>query len=141
MRLSDAIALGRTLTKQVTANLFYDNGCACARGMACLAVGKEAQAGKIEKEIWPWLNNRFEEPCQCGEGCGKSEYTQYYQAWGIINHLMFHVVGCKDNRPFPQTWTLDELIDWVRSVEPPEPEVAGEESIVALVAQEVPDGN
>jgi hypothetical protein len=120
MRFSDAVAIGRVLAKP-TSDYFQSEsrGCACARGMACLAIGikgnTEARLGSLEK--WPWLEDFFVHPCY-----GKCEdiRVEKYLGFGIINHLMFHVTGTKFDRPFPQTWTLDQLIDWARSVEPNE---------------------
>ena len=71
MRLSDAIALGRTLAKP-TSSYFLNDGCACARGMACLAIGKKEDVDVSIESLnnWPWLENEFAHPCH-----GKCEYT------------------------------------------------------------------
>ena len=137
MRLSDAIALGRTLVTKPIAHYFYDpsTNCACARGMACLAVGATGGIGDVEKTIWPWLANNIVDPCQCKNYFSwRKESDVYGPVYSAINHLMYHVVGVRDGKPFPQTWTLDQLIDWVRSVEPNE-ETEAQEPISNTVAE------
>jgi hypothetical protein len=130
MRLSDAIVLGRTLANGPVSHIFYDpfTNCACARGMACLAIGRQEEAGHAEREVWKWVNREgFALPCGCGMG------PTY--AWSVINHLMCHVTGMRDGREFPATWTIDQLIDWVRSVEPQEAEAPP--SVPEAVAESV----
>src|SRR5207248_7167494 len=62
-------------------------------------------------------------PCGCekgtmimGSGCGGTFYSGSMVVVNAIVHLFnYHVMTKKD-------WTMDQLIDWVRSVEPPDPE-------------------
>lgn len=112
MKLSDAIALGRVLVKPKANFLVDGEGSGCALGMALTAVGKKIEMPSFleEPEIeWPWLKKvcgyHF---CSCFYG------VSYSQA---IAHIFDgHVMKSMALEP----WTLDRLIDWVRSVEPKE---------------------
>lgn len=103
MRLSDAIATGRTLVTNCVAGGSTrekaEPGDGCVLDMAALAVGK--CNWQWAKEIWPWLRN-----LSLSTGCDyESEiYTRFDQ------DVMAR-----------GTLTLDQLIDYVRSVEPAEP--------------------
>jgi hypothetical protein len=126
MRLSDAIAVGRVLIQHPSA----DNYCNCALGMGLAAVGKCKPHPRLAYDAimreWPWL----------GEGVKSPDWMKRYgyetmQAEFTISHaydmVQFGVL------------TLDQLIDWVRSVEPAEPEevaTVADEKIVPLVLTE-----
>ena len=109
MRLSDAIALGRTLVNPMRGFLLDDakkNG--CALGMGLMGCGSEK---RNVAEEWPWTANWADSfPCGCArtDSMGK-----------VIAHIFDEHVCDK-----PQSWTLDQLIDWVRSVEPAEIEIS-----------------
>lgn len=121
MKLSDAINLGSSLIKPLAGqflNEASDSG--CAFGMAYVASGRGAL---VCQNAWPWIENVFRLPLPCG--CN----TSHKLMWGgcsymdipspglsnVIVHLFnYHVMTSKD-------WTLERLIDWVRSVEPAEP--------------------
>jgi hypothetical protein len=129
MRLSTAIALGRTVIEQTDPHSF----CGCALAMGLLGVGKEpcvadlkqpfsikaAQASLVWRQtqciVWPWLNeNRpFPEGLLSTNGVAASCELP---ALNLVSDLFFAVERKKI--------TLDQLIDWVRSVEPPELEEA-----------------
>lgn len=115
MRFSDAIALGRTMIQPCPLAVFGDRNNGCAQGMAIAAVGGYDRwtAGYTSRDFWPWTIKHEEIPCACQSRGGYGENTL-----GVVAHLFDkHVFGDK-------TWTLDQLIDWVRSIEPPEPEEA-----------------
>lgn len=107
MKLSDAIALGRTLKspRAYTLGIGEDGGCAIGMGLAAV---DEHGSWPAVMTRWPWLTNQRELPCGCNEGVGCS-------ASAIVHVFDFHVYEKCD-------WTLDQLIDWVRSVEPAEAE-------------------
>lgn len=116
MRLSDAIALGRTLITPRGGSL--GNGVSgCALGMGLMAKGIVAKDEKLltEPEMnWPWITKYMEFPCAC------SSKGMKLRAVDTIVHIFdSHITSdhCTD-------WTLDNLIDWVRSVEPAETEPA-----------------
>jgi len=115
MRLSEAILLGSTLLRPVAGDLELpsDRG---ALGMAERAVG----AGW---SYWPWLlTMRVATPCRC-------PFQPLPAAW-VVTHLF----GCHVAEEFldsfrnrgwvrsDERWTLEQLVDWVRSVEPAEAE-------------------
>ena len=113
MRLSDAIAMGRMLAKPCPGAYIRSGPEACALGMAALAAINLPHVRITSTEIlaeWPWLRIVLPIPCECG-----GETSVRY----IIEHLFDdHVIdrhGCN-------VWTLDQLIDWIRSVEPAEAE-------------------
>lgn len=141
MRLSDAIALGRTLANGITADIFIhsQSGCACAIGMAQLASGRDSHSEKWVFASWAWLNERKV------WGCPSCDCQYYCDGIDAISHVMGHVKGtteiltlvpafghCEENL------SLDQLIDWVRSIEPPEIEQSEPQQVAALEMAEVP---
>lgn len=112
MQLSEMIALGRTLCLSVPGTQDDYHGGGCALGMAARAMDKRSfDGGYALTEL-----NCAEvllivvRPCSCLVDLG----FWNNKLGGIIAHLFnMHVHGDK-------TWTLDQLIDWVRSVEPAE---------------------
>lgn len=110
MLLSDAIATGRTLVVRCVAGgstrQKAQPGDGCVLDMAALAVGKRLWTDA--KEIWPWLSLQYE-----------PESTTYESA----------IYGRFDVDVQKGLLTLDQLIDWVRSVEPAEPEPQSEPTI------------
>lgn len=107
MRLSDAIATGRCLVTDMKNNDLSK----CALGMACLASGIPLFIGNVSNyaavmDAWPWLSNVQKCPA-CKLEIGGTQ---------VIWHLFdVHVIFKQDG-----ILTLDQLIDWVRSVEPAE---------------------
>jgi len=109
MRLSDAIATGRVLVPQLEQGEMRG----CALGMALLAVGRNAAeihllGYEYVVETWPWLKSA---PAHCSS----CEYwnTTMHGAAKVWLPFDTHVMSDK-------TMTLDQLIDWVRSIEPQE---------------------
>lgn len=103
MRLSDAIALGRTLMCPHGGGSTRSDarpGDGCVLDMAVVAVrghGNWQQAGNI----WPWLGDGIDPDCR-----------------------MYDVTAKFDCDVMAGLMTLDQLIDWVRSIEPAEPNEA-----------------
>lgn len=138
MRLSDAIATGRMLVRSLPGVILTDGDRGCAIGMAIVAAGKVefTSSDNCLGGIWPWTNVCPPDdlyPCGCGSvSVGFPVEAEWNFAGSVIAHLFdFHVEWDKQPR-----WTLDQLIDWVRSVEPSEPELQ-QEAVpeVAAVAQ------
>lgn len=104
MRLSDAIALGQHLIKRDPTTVLRD-GCGCAIGMGLAAIGKtDARADYIVDHFpWVWKNNAF-----------------------VEISMMFSKV-CQG------LMTLDQLIDRVREMEPPELEESRQEEVEPIV--------
>lgn len=105
MKLSEAILLGdslRTRSQHVYIDHTTNPPCGCAIGGATLAMG---MAGKRDHEVlWPWL-------CECYTM--KPRYNSYAE---VIGFGAADVLGFAD--VCSGTCTLEELADWVRSVEP-----------------------
>ena len=147
MLLSIAIATGRFMVNpkdNVLVTHREDEG--CALGMAGLAAGlsawdmrtpefsfcgkkfKAEENYEVIEELWPWLCKQAPTTFPCGCQYPTDEYVKD----DVIIHLFdLHVFGEKD-------WTLDQLIDWVRSVEPQETEASP--SPVEAVGHEVNAG-
>lgn len=108
MQLSESMGMGRVLLKPRPFLLLTDDGTGgCALGMAGKATGTQCTFDGIA-ERWPWLVDVFKTP-QCPV-C-QEPYVAYFI---LIGHIFdHHVMVQKD-------WNFDQLIDWVRSVEPPE---------------------
>jgi hypothetical protein len=101
MRLSEAMALGRIVAKLNKNDCTLYEGSGCAMGVALVAAGFPHNAGcrYDVKQYFPWVNDaRYE------------EITALYQS--VVKGEM----------------TFDQLIDWVRFVEPqPAPETLSAE--------------
>lgn len=109
MRLSEAINLGRSLIKHGNGSRTLSRGEGCACGMGLAAVGESIGSKDTMAKHWPWVTGDI---------------------WWAISD--------KYNSVFGGTETLDQLIDWVRSIEPAEeetplssPEVARPETVRA----------
>lgn len=111
MRLSDAIGLGRTLVRVHRAGDIRG----CALGMSFLAIGgNPADVGPNFESIkaeWPWLKERRFDPLYSPNNSSANFIAYCKSVWLRFDDL---VMG--------GGMTLDQLIDWVRSVEPPEPD-------------------
>lgn len=108
--LSTSIALGRILVeKQQRCHLE-----GCALGMALIANSAAMSYEEIHK-LWPWAAEKKYDKCPCECLCGSFHFT----AADIIMHLFdSHVRG---NPNLYKVWTLEQLIDFVASIEPPLP--------------------
>jgi hypothetical protein len=116
--LSEAIALGRHLCRARALPNDPTNGTGCALTMAVLASGRTPKGADalfnvwhLAEKVWPWLRTSH---CGCPV-CGDVLQSSLYTVAHIFDLHVMHVwglhVGEKD-------YTLDQLIDWVRSVEP-----------------------
>jgi len=119
MRLSEAINLGSSVLKPIGAHIE-----GCAMGMALMAVDGKIVAKESAEAIrkhWEWATEMFlPSPCEC-----PSERT-VRPVSSVVMHLFdAHVMqgsgyeACIRREPWSK-WTLEQLVDWVRSVEPPE---------------------
>lgn len=117
MKISTAMALGRTMIRSLAGqHLTYDQSSGCAWGMVNVAAPTAYQE-MFERtrmlEVKP--------PCECtglvvGGGMRLISDCEIEFFGNAIVHLFNdHVMTKKD-------WTMDQLIDWVASVEPPDPE-------------------
>jgi hypothetical protein len=102
MKLSDAIVLGDTLKKRDDGYwLSTDKTCGCALGGAMLAIGK---GDEMIGEDWIF--------------CGRYPFTHW--PWLSWEHL--RVISGKFYSVCHGEMTFEELVDYVRSIEPPEVE-------------------
>ena len=136
MKLSDAMATGRVLLR-AHAGTFVAGDYGCALGMAYKASGLVA-ASKIVgytmndcHRAWPWtMQLPKTRPCGCDIGD--------YNLGQAITHLFdLHVMNPAE---WPaewnvKAWTLDQLIDWVRSVEPAEDVPSSDGALAATEAR------
>ena len=122
MKLSIAIQLGSMVMQPVPGIQDDGHGNGCAIGMGLRAEGMKPSVDKyqgIENETllaayqaWPWLLKRTIIPCNEHCSCSGDE-TTFGRA---ITHLFdVHVCNAKD-------WTFAQLIAFIQSVEPAEPE-------------------
>jgi hypothetical protein len=105
MYFYEAIALGRMAIKPITGMRQLNDPVigkfGCAIGMADYA------CGDIVEHIYPWVLGYEYLPCTCGKRDRIPHHTLYITAH-LFDH---HVYGDQD-------WTMEQLIDWVKSVDP-----------------------
>jgi len=118
MRISTGIALGSTMIKPLAGrHLNEDRSAGCAWGMVSMATPNEA-----DRLINEGMDIKIMLPCGCkgniiGSGLclvNRPDGTDTL-TMGIVHLFNDHVMTKKD-------WTMERLIDWVRTVEPADPE-------------------
>jgi hypothetical protein len=142
VKLSEAIQLGRTVIRPVSGIQDDGRGGGCAIGMGLKANGVQPSRRPVvdgdftspeEKETfeaaigaWPWLGATISIPCSYP--CILSGHPASY-ANAIAHIFGSHVFGKAD-------WTLNQLVEWIQSVEPAERESLdiANLDIVALLA-------
>ena len=111
MLFSDALLLGSTLLKPIPYYRRKGSDMGCAVGMAETAIGLDSRIFGAEDK-WSWLNTKLSvKLLPCGCNIAKIYLEEYI---GAIIHI-FNEHVCED-----KTWTLEQLVDWIRSVEPKE---------------------
>lgn len=120
MKLSEAILAGSTGIRAIAGTRYgFKEGSphGCALGMAEFSIGLFGHPVGAEGN-WEWLNQSYTAeffPCHCCPTLRGSTYSTV-----IAQTFNNHVMGRKD-------WTLEQLVDYVRSIEPAEetdPELA-----------------
>jgi hypothetical protein len=112
MRLSDAIALGRTMLSPCSGGSRHkvgaDRNQGCALEMALVAAGHDGIPWFDAQQVWPWLTASI--------------------SAGITGRFDVNVMASASFLEWKkeERLTLDQLIDYVRSIEPPEPEFVAE---------------
>jgi hypothetical protein len=122
MRLSEAILLGSATLTATPYRVMDGDGGGCALGMGFCAVGARTEWEAVamsRKGQWIWLKEPFTDsvPCGCPDDnawLGMARAIGKYDHRAVLAHI-FNEHVCGDN-----TWTLEQLVDWVRSVEPAE---------------------
>jgi len=138
MQLSDAMLLGSTQVKLIPGVLVNkDFSAACGIGAAAIAVGaswEDASVDMLAKDsrttgseyIWGWLLHSEKFPCQCfSHRSSQSDIAKF-----VISHIFdMHVFSRSD-------WTLEQLIAWIKTVEPAEnPEQLSTKTTEATAAE------
>lgn len=103
MRLSDEIMLGATLERHIAGQgPIREGDGGCALQLACLARGDQKKKWSLATfSAHPWTSQNRKCPA-----CVTTSTARY-----VIYHL-------NDQH----AWTIEQIADWVRSVEPAEPE-------------------
>lgn len=120
MRLSDRLALGRLLLKP-----WENNGAGFITGDGCaLQIVNVEHHGCVYGQFAWDEADKITAPLPCNCKVGDSVKVAGYR-FGVITQ---HLRGCEKivhlfnhHVVYRQDWTFDQLIDWVRSVEPEEP--------------------
>ncbi len=132
MRMAQAILLGSTMLKWVRGVIDSGDG-GCALGMA--------NAGGVDWSSQRWINQHLDAqlPCDCDTTkqimCGGAIMGWFDTRWTKLNTLVhlfnYHVMTTKD-------WTIEQLCDWVDSVDPAPREVPMEATVEEIIPHEVP---
>jgi hypothetical protein len=141
MKLSDAILLGSTMVAaEADGQYFPENQAGCALGMAAIAKGcrfhrvprgslplVDRRTMGVEGVLGNWVLALVARPCQCWRFFTPREMP----IKDIIAHLFDrHVMVRKD-------WTLDQLAEWVKTVEPDR--TVRQTAINDLAAESIPE--
>ncbi len=110
MRLSDAVMMGYSLIK-FNPTTFLTDGCGCLIGAGfAAATGRRDGFSDEMVRIWPWLKQEFATPDVLGV---MKNFAPVQEAKSIIGQM---AIGVSWNDQ-----TLEQAVDWIRSVEPPDP--------------------
>jgi hypothetical protein len=117
MRLSEQILLGRHLVEKPSASDL--NACALGMGMKAEGIATEHRGQPNYRGLvrrWPWLLDDYQEkPCRCITVLDVDDDIKSETYCAAIAHLFDrHIIGTAPS------WTLEQLVDYVRSVEPEE---------------------
>jgi hypothetical protein len=119
MRLSEAIALGSLTMEKWKAG--YLDG--CALGMAANAVGCQRDYDRLV-EKWPWIGGTQRmmlcpvSSCQhVGYGKNSDSVMNLPICTNVMACMIAHIF---DYHVMKNDWKLEQLVDWVRSIEPAE---------------------
>jgi hypothetical protein len=103
MRLSEALLLGSTLGE----TLKNDSYRSCLLGVACRAIGKENGGNDEVKTRWPWTE--------------EWKFTHPVMGLTMLIPLRYVLTRMCD-RVLDGTMSIDDVVAYVRSVEPSEPD-------------------
>jgi hypothetical protein len=130
VRLSEHVMLGSLLVIPWPRVLLTADNRGCAIGMASESMGGKGTTLEREtqiEEMYPWVKTYPKEaPCKCFGAIIPSYLV-------CIEHLF-------DSHVFPiyHPSKLEQLVDWIRSVEPPEPD---ETSEIAVTEYQMEDSH
>ena len=121
MRLSDAIALGRTLVDKPRGGSL--RGCALGMGLLAMSASLDYETAA---ELWPWMSTVDYHCEDCKKYAARGYDLTDIAGVKIFSAFDYHV----DAR---RNMNLDQFIDYVRSIEPFEKEI----SVDAIPVEEV----
>lgn len=110
MKLSEAIRLGATISKQICGQLMDSEGNTCAIGSALVACGAKEMMARRAYVLFPLLAQRVPIP-NVITGRYADVRNLNADVYSIITHLN-DVFG----------WTREQIADWVETVEAQHPE-------------------
>ena len=124
MRLSEAMMLGHTRYK-LNPELWACEDGGCLLGVAGYAAGvqfTEEGDEDFERIIdrWPWLINHVTSPAFAFD-CGQSHLFSHLHNYPFEN-AAYCFISCLAFELKNGVVTIEQVVDWVRSVEPSEPE-------------------
>ena len=111
MRAAEAMILGSTLIRGVPYTTDDSHGGGCALGMIGAATGRQGGWWMDHSKLWSTIQKI---PCPCVSAFGLTTPFggRVVPCAGAVAHLYNeHVHG-------DHTWTLEQLADWVESVDP-----------------------
>jgi hypothetical protein len=111
--MSEAILLGSSQIRWLAGTRGHNTGAGCALGMAEIANQGSGRYRGAET-IYPWLTQEVSSHLPCGRGHKYYDVSGFHDRYSTaIAHIFNeHVMG-------DHTWSIEQLADWVRSVEPP----------------------
>jgi hypothetical protein len=119
MKMSTAMALGSTMMHPI-AGVFYTGHAGCALGMVSQAAPSDwNRLYEMSRKL------KVSRPCLCKDDCFVYGSGMMQVRAGEIGHLGHCIVHLFNHHVMTRKdWTMEQLIDWVASVEPPDPEEA-----------------
>lgn len=115
MKLSDAVMLGFGMIK-FDPNVYLEDGCGCFIGSGYFAATGAKAASLFDDmfPVWPWLMETREMP---------DWFLPCLQGRRIPTHRIISMMAIEMGQG---RVTLEQAVDWIRSVEPAEPNPAEE---------------
>lgn len=113
MRLSEAVMLGMMSIDRFVPTVYLKDGCGCLIGAGYFAAtGKRSAYYKEMAEEWPWLESTFPVPTELYGGCMTDHLPDGDLGRSIITFYALAVQSGSN--------TIEQAVDWIRSVEPAE---------------------
>jgi hypothetical protein len=100
--------------------------------MGALAVGAKVDVAGMNawhaaRTVWPWLDSAPPSKMPCPVGCGIKFNDPHDRdspeawEWAIAHIFDLHIAPLEPGIYMPFRWTLEQLVDYVRSIEPEDP--------------------
>jgi len=136
MKLSEAAALGNlALPMGHHGYCGFEKTSGCILEMAALAVG--LSSWHSAHAFWPWLLDEVPNCpiADCSIWHQRTNLDDRKNYFWLVIHLFDHHVTHSTESHCPTRWTFEQLLDWIRSVEPQETveeEITGQLAEVSL---------